>query len=406
MAHGLNKLHAKQVSKLVSAGKAGRYSDGGGLYLHIRDGKAAHSWIYIWVKHNRRREMKLAPLKGTSLAKARAMAAEARAQILQGLDPIQERKRDAEPNFKTMALQYIADHEKGWKSDKHKRQWYQTLEVYLKPLHNRLPSTITNQDVLKVLRPIWNEKPETARRVRMRCEAFLGVAIASGHMSGPNPATWRGNLDLFLSKKRPASKAVVHHAALDYREAPEFMTELRQRSAYAALVLEFLILTAARSKEVRHAPKSEFNFDAEGGPLWTIPAARMKANKPHRVPLSPRAAASAAECIKLSPNPYAFPSPSSGELLSVNATRALLIRMNYGHVTTHGFRSTFRDWAGDRTSFNRELIEQALAHQISDKSEAAYRRGDALEKRRGLMNLWGQYLEGGSAEVIPIRSGT
>lgn len=282
---------------------------------------------------------------------------------------------------------FLEAKEKGWKHPKHKQQWRMTLMVYAKPLHPIKVSQITTQDVLAILTPIWMEKSETASRLRGRIEAVLDYAKAMGWRTGENPALWRGNLKSLLPELK-RSKRVKHHPAMRFDELPAFMERLRQREAMAARLLEFIILTASRSNEARGAKWGEIDFANE---TWTVPAERMKMGKAHTVPLSNRAVEILTNLHALKVNEYIFPNPSKLKPFSENGTRALLHRMNRPDVTTHGFRSTFRDWAGDCTNVQREVIEAALAHRIKDGVEAAYRRSTALEKRRSLMESWSEY---------------
>lgn len=383
MALGIHRLSA---AKVKATAKTGRYSDGGGLYLNISRG-GVKSWAFIWTQNKKRREMGLGAFRNVSLAMARELAENCRRQVRDGLDPIQERKRLDEPNFLDCAKLFLASKEKGWKHPKHIQQWHMTLMVYAKPIHPIKVSQITTQDVLSVLTPIWMEKSETASRLRGRIEAVLDYAKAMGWRSGENPALWRGNLKSLLPELK-RSKRVKHHPAMPFVELPEFMGLLKEREAMAARLLEFIILTASRSNEARGARWEEIDFDNK---TWTVPAERMKMGKAHVVPLSNRAMEIITDLFQLKVNDYIFPNPSKLKPFSENGTRALLHRMGRPDVTTHGFRSSFRDWAGDCTNVQREVIEAALAHRIKDGVEAAYRRSSALEKRRELMERWSSY---------------
>lgn len=395
MALGINRLSPAQVK---AATNAGRYSDGGGLYLNISKA-GSKSWAFIWTHNKKRREMGLGPFRDVGLAMARDLAENCRHQVRDGLDPIQERKRLDEPNFLDCALRFLDSKEKGWKHPKHKQQWRMTLMVYAKPLHPIKVSQITTQDVLAILTPIWMEKSETASRLRGRVEAVLDYAKAMGWRSGENPALWRGNLKSLLPELK-RSKRVKHHPAMCFDELPEFMQRLKGREAMAARLLEFIILTASRSNEARGAKWSEIDFLKK---TWTVPAERMKMGKAHVVPLSKRAVEIVTALHALKVGEYVFPNPSKLKPFSENGTRALLHRMKRPDVTTHGFRSSFRDWAGDCTNVQREVIEAALAHRIKDGVEAAYRRSTALEKRRALMESWAIYCTTDSqADVIKI----
>ncbi len=342
----------------------------------------------MWTRNGRRREMGLGSCLDVDLAEARAQAEKCRRIVRQGGDPICERRKVAEPCFLQCAQDFLEAKQAGWTSAKHAAGWRLSLLTHAQPLHALKVSQIGTPDVLRILKPLWQTKPETASRLRSRVEAVLDYARAMGWRDGENPARWRGNLKLLLPAQ---SRQVRHHPAMAVGDMPGFMAELRAREALAARLLEFIILTACRSGEARGARWSEFDLDAG---LWTVPAERMKTGKEHTVPLSTRALTIAQELAESVSGDLVFPQPGNGKGFSVNATRALLHRMGRQDVTTHGFRSTFRDWAGDQTQFQREIIEAALAHGIRDKAEAAYRRSTALEKRRRLMQAWAEYCEG------------
>lgn len=385
MARTRNKLN---VAAVKNAKKAGRYGDGGGLYLHV--GKTGNqSWVFVWKRNKVKREMGLGSALDVSLKQAREKAAQCRQDLDQDKDPIAQREKASEPTFLECALQYIADHEKTWRNEKHIYQWRQTLTVYAKPLHHMRVSQITTPDVLAVLKPIWMEKHETATRLRSRMEAVLDYATAMHWRSGINPAIWRGNLKSLLPTISKA-KRVVHHKAMDMDDMPAFMTELRAREATTARIVEFAILTACRSIEVREAIWSEFDL-AKG--IWTIPKERMKAGREHIVPLSERAMEIVKDAHKTQRGNYVFCNLSNLKPYSVNAPRALLKRMGR-EETLHGFRATFKSWATDRTMTQREIIEMSLAHKIGNDVEASYLRTSAIEKRRELMERWSDYCSG------------
>jgi integrase len=334
-----------------------------------------------------------------TLAGARDEARKQRALLKAGNDPIAVRKaiesaaaakRATQKSFSEVAAQYIARHEKSWKNLKHQAQWASTLRTYAEPLIGKLlVSDIRPAHVIGVLEPIWTNKTETATRVRSRIEIILDYAAAHGLREGPNPARWKGNLDAALPN---ASKVALvrHHAAIDVKEAPLFMKRLATQEGMGARALEFTVLTAARSGEVRGATWSEIDLEAQ---LWTIPAARMKSGREHRVPLSgPATELLAALPRERLPNDYLFPG-LRGPLSDMSLT-AVLRRMEVS-ATPHGFRSTFRDWVAEHTEYSREVAEMALSHAIGDKVEAAYRRGDLLAKRVALMNDWASFLAGG-----------
>lgn len=393
MARLRNKLNVAAVN---NAKKSGRYGDGGGLYLHV--GKTGtKSWVFVWKRNKVKREMGLGSALDISLKQAREKAAQCRQDLEHDKDPIAERDKSSEPTFLECALKYIADHEKQWKNEKHIYQWRQTLTVYTKPLHHLRVSQITTPDVLKVLKPIWMDKHETALRLRSRIEAVLDYATAMHWREGINPAIWRGNLKSLLPTISKA-KRVVHHKAMDMDALPAFMSELRSREAIAARMMEFAILTATRSIEAREARWSEFDLDKG---IWTIPKERMKAGREHIIPLSDRALQIVKDLEPTHQCEFVFPHLPSRKPLSVNAPRALLKRMGRDE-TFHGFRATFKSWATDRTNAQREVIEMALAHKVGNDVEASYLRTSAIEKRRKLMERWSKFTLGNSKNVIQL----
>ncbi len=378
---------------MVKTAKPGQHGDGDGLYLIVSP-TGARKWIFRFTFAGKVRNMGLGAADVIGLAEARDKASEVRKLVASGKNPIEER-REAEriakgkPTFGAMADAFLEAKESEWRNDKHRAQWKMTLEVYAKPLRVLPVDEIDTEAVLAVLQPIWLEKPETASRLRGRIEAVLDAARAKGHIprNEANPARWRGHLDKLLAKPTKLSRG--HHAAMAYNKVRAFLAELRGREAMAALALEFCILTAARSGEVRGAQWSEFDLEKK---IWTIPADRMKAGRPHRAPLSDRAAEIVKALAKAKTGDFVFVGVRSNKPLSVMAMDMLLRRMDV-EVTVHGFRSAFRDWAGNETQFAREVAEAALAHVIGDKAEQAYRRSDALDKRRGLMDAWAHYCE-------------
>lgn len=382
-----NKLSARQVATLT---EPNIYSDGGGLYLRIRT--SGRSWFFIGTLHGKRIELGLGSALDVTLAKARERAAHIRAMLLDGIDPRVERakaKIAARPvvTFGAFAMELVDDIEDGFKNPKHRQQWRNTLKTYAKPLFEVPVNEVTTEQILAVLQPIWLSKAETASRLRGRIERILDAAKVKGLRSGENPARGRGHLDLLLPKRGKAS--VKHHAALPFTEIAGFMTSLAQRPAVAARALEFTILTAARSGEARGMTWGEVNLEDK---LWTVPASRMKAQVQHEVPLSDAAIAvlMAVKEDGLKPTDFVFPAPRGGSLSDM-ALSQLLKRMERDDITVHGFRSTFRDWAGETTRFEREEVEMALAHTVASAVERAYRRGRALEKRRALMAAWATY---------------
>ena len=380
----------------VAKARPGRYGDGGGLYLLVRSPEAKF-WVFRFVRGGRMREMGLGPATGrtaVSLADARLKARKLYDMHRDGRDPLAQRAESVARGvtFADAADRYIKAHRAGWKNAKHAEQWSNTLATYALPLIGELPmQSIDTGLVLKVLEPIWTTKTETASRVRGRIEAILDWAKARGYRDGENPARWKGHLANTLPKRAKVRK-VKHHAALPYAELGGFMAMLRDREDISARALEFTILTAARTGEVIGARWDEFDLKKR---LWTVPGDRMKSGRDHRVPLSNRAI----EILQLlkRQGPHVFP-------LSNMAMLTLLRRIGPGHLTVHGFRSSFRDWCAERTNYPHELAEMALAHIVSDKTEKAYRRGDMFEKRRQLMDAWAMFcaMAASTGEVLPL----
>jgi integrase len=393
MSKQLHKLSARSVATLT---KPGRHSDGGGLYLNIT-ATGARSWVFMWKVAGKRREMGLGSLRDVPLAKARERAADARQKLADGLDPIAVRDKPKVMTFGEAADALIESMSSSWSSNKHRAQWRMTLAVYCEPLRSKPVAEIGAEDVLKILQPLWATKPETASRLRGRIERVLDFARARGQRSGENPARWRGHLDALLPKRAKLMRG--HHKAMPFDDLPAFMASLREREGIAPRALEFAILTAARSGEVLGARWDEVNLDAG---QWIVPATRMKAGREHRVPLSARAVEILRQLEQARFSEFVFPGLKRNRPLSVMALDRVLRRMKVD-VTVHGFRSAFRDWAGERTYFPREIAEAALAHLVGDAVERAYRRGDALEKRRLLMDDWARFCEPkGSGTVVPI----
>ena len=381
----IEKLTARRLATIKAPGK---YGDGHGLWLRVRsDGR--RWWVLRYRFQGHDREMGLGG-EDVSLKEARHSAAQARRQIREGLDPIEERRKargkSSAPTFAKCAERFISDNQAAWGNAKHCAQWSSTLETYAYPVLGEKPvDAVDVVDVLKVLTPLWELKPETASRLRGRIERVLDWARVRGYRQGENPARWRGYLDKLLPK-RSRVQAVRHHKALPWRDIPEFMTTLRAREGVAERALEFAVLTAARSGEVRG-----MRWDEVDGDAWTVPADRIKAKQEHRVPLSPRALAILNELPRLDGAELVFPGARRGRPMSDTSLTAVFKRMGHSDLTVHGFRSSFRDWSAETTSFPREVCEQALAHTLVDKTEAAYRRGDLFEKRRRLMNAWAVY---------------
>ncbi len=409
MGSGQNKLSAMKVAKHTSPGYL---LDGGGLYLQITPrarvldtarrsptGVVSKSWCFRYRDRStgKPHELGLGPYPDVSLEEARIKAGEFRAMLREGRDPKAEReaRRSAQKaeaakalTFDEAAARCIADKRAGWKNEKHADQWTNTLALYVSPIIGSLPvADIDLALVRKVLDPIWTTKNETASRVRQRVESVLAWATVSGYRKGENPARWRGHLDHLLPKPSKVQKS-EHHAALPYTNVRRFVADLRGQSGTAALALEFTILTAARTSEVIAARWDEVDLEKK---LWTVPAERMKAGKEHIIPLSRRAVKMLKELQEIKTCPYVFPGGKADAPLSNMAMSATLKRMKRLDITVHGFRSTFRDWAGEQTTFPRELIEHALAHQLKDKAEAAYARSTMPEKRRKLMEAWAEF---------------
>ncbi len=390
---GVNRLTVKEVT---NKSKPGLYADGLGLYLQV-SAYGTKSWLFRFMRDGKARKMGLGPVHTVTLAMAREKATEARRRLLEDVDPIEERKSVRQARrleaakvmtFKQCAEKYIAAHQGSWKNAKHAAQWPSTLESYAYPVIGDLPvAGIDVGLVLKVLEPIWTDKPETASRVRGRVEAILDWARARGYREGDNPARWRGHLDKLLPARTKVAK-VKHHAALPYAEIGDFMASLRGQEGVSPKALEFAILTATRTGEAIGALWSEIDLD---GRMWTIPPERMKAGKEHRVPLSDRAVALLRSLPREKDNPHVFIGDKKGRGLSNMALLMTLRRMGHDDLTVHGFRSTFRDWTAEQTAYPQELCEMALAHTVSDKVEAAYRRGDMFQKRARLMQDWAKF---------------
>ena len=382
------------VAKVMAAGP-GKHPDGANLWLQVGP-NGSKSWSLRFTLNGRSREMGLGPYPLVSLSEARDRATAQRRLLLDGIDPIAARdaKQPARDpmTFGVAAKQYIAGHEKSWRSADHARQWRNSLDRYVLPVIGERPiGTIDTHDVLTIVEPLWQDKTETATRVLNRMSLILDWATARKLRIGDNPARWKGHLEAVLPKRSKVQK-VVNHSALPYSRLPQFMTTLRQQSEIGARAVELMILTATRTKEVRFAPWCEFDLE---GRLWTIPAARMKADRDHRIPLSEPVLA----IMRALPEAEARVFPGMGQ----HAILKALQRVEPG-ITAHGFRSTFRDWVAERTNFPSEVAEMALAHAVGDKVEAAYRRGDLFQKRRQLMEAWAKHCEAhkASGEVVNL----
>jgi len=422
------KLHNALTPFAVRNAKPGRHADGGGLHLLVKE-SGARSWVYRFMLKGRARDIGLsrcpeaiALLRRSgndelTLAQARDVAAIYRLKVKAGIDPLEERQREAGEAlaavqaaqiaciaFKKFAEDYIDGREHSWRNPKHRQQWRNTLATYAYPVIGDLPlAEIGTPHVLKILEPIWKAKTETASRLRGRLETILDAAKVREYRKGENPARWRGHLAEILPARTRLSRG--HHKAMPYEAVPAFVTRLRDREAVAALALEFAVLTAARSGEITGATWAEVDLAKA---IWTVPAGRMKAGKEHRVPLSPRAVAILKEAQKLNTtgddSAPMFPAAKGGKLSGM--AMSMLLRRMKVDATVHGFRSGFRDWSAECTGYAHEVCEMALAHVIGNKAEAAYRRGDLFEKRRRLMSDWAAYCSNGprSDSVTPIRT--
>jgi integrase len=409
----IGKLSAVEVAR--AKGPAVLH-DGGGLYLRVSP-TGSKAWVFRFQLDGKRRDMGLGPFPDISLAEARRRASDHRNQRRDGIDPLEaktaQRRAQRLANakgrtFRECAVEFIEKNKAGWRNAKHRQQWENTLSTYVYPTLGELPvSAIDTGLVVQVLDPIWIEKPETASRVRGRIEAVLDAATVRGFRQGPNPALWKGNLAHVLPAGSRVRK-VQHHAALPFDEMPAFLAALRNRPGMAARALEFAALTAARTGEVLGACWGEIDLVAK---IWTVPADRMKAGREHRVPLSDAAVAvlETVQPLGLMRDGSApvFPGPRRALSMSNMVLLMLLRRMKRDDLTAHGFRSTFSDWAAERTAYPREVVEMALAHTVGDKVEAAYRRGDLFDKRRQLADAWARFCATPApvGEVVPIRAG-
>jgi integrase len=385
------KLNARRVEGKLAPGY---HNDGAGLYLAV--GQKSKSWVLRYKFDGRKREMGLGSASDVTLAEARELARQARRRVrIDKVDPIDERRakeaarrlaRATAMTFAEAAEQYIRTHSVKWKNGKSEQQWRNTLATYAHPILGKLPVAEVDLGlIMRVLEPIWLIKSETASRLRGRIERILDWATTLRYRQGENPARWKGHLEHLLPARTAEPE---HHAAVPYDQIGAFMTALRSREGVAARALEFLILTAARTSEVIGAPWGEID---RGKRLWTVPPERMKAGEEHSVPLSYAAMMVIEAMFKVRQGDYVFPGAVSDKPLSNMSLLAVLKRMGRGDLTAHGFRSCFRDWAGDCTNFSREICESALAHSLGDKAEKAYRRASAIKKRRRLMEAWAKY---------------
>jgi integrase len=400
MARQLHKLTPAKVKNAA----VGTYADGGNLYLQVTAGTAGangkptlrKSWVFRWAEDGKDRYMGLGAAHTVGLAEAREKARKARLLRLDGIDPIQHRddrlaalklELAKAMSFRECAEAYIRTHRAGWRSVLHAADWEASLGRFVYPQIGALPvQAIDTALVMKVLEPIWNKIPDSANRLRTRIERILDWAKARGYREGENPARWKGHMKNLLpavSKVRRAG----NHAALPYPEIGKFMAVLRDEAGVASRALQFLILTATRSGEALGARWEEIDLDAR---LWVIPADRMKAGREHRVPLSEAACDLLRQQAAVREGAFVFPGRTRATLRNM-ALHHVLERIKRDDVTIHGFRSTFRDWAAEETSFPREVAEMALAHLVGDETERAYWRGDVFQKRRQLMDAWADY---------------
>ena len=402
MARQLNRLSPRKVATLS---KPGRHADGGGLYLVVGPGRSRR-WVFLFRWGGKLKEMGLGGLSSVPLAEARRRAEEARRVLANRRNPIidrraEEAKRAAATTFGAFADALLPEILHGFRNQKHAAQWAMTLRTYAGPIRDKSLDEISTDDVLSVLKPIWQTKSETASRVRGRIERVLDAAKAKGLRSGDNPARWRGHLANLLPRRHKLARG--HLAAMAYPDVPIFLERLRLVQGLSALALEFCVLAAARSGEVLGARWAEIDRNAR---VWTIPAQRMKAGREHRVPLTDRMLAILDQAETVRTSDFVFPGQKRGRPLSVMALEMVLRRMKVENATVHGFRSAFRDWAGEATTFPREVAEAALAHTVGDSTERAYRRGDALEKRRKLIEAWETYCgRKASGNVVPLALG-
>ncbi|EGV19034.1 tyrosine-type recombinase/integrase [Thiocapsa marina] len=395
-------------ARTAATAKPGRHSDGEGLILAVSK-TGSRSWYLRYQLNGKRRDMALGNMADVSLAAAREKAAAARALVRAGIDPLDHLMMEEKtvPTFTSAAAQYIRSHRHGWKNRKHQRQWCATMKTYARPIIGSKPvDSIGTEDILAVLSPIWTRKTETAKRVQGRMENILDWCAARKYRDASNPARWRGHLDHLLPKPTKVSK-VQHHPAMPWPALPSFMMELSSNPSISSSALRFAILTACRTGEVLGAQWSEVDIESA---VWTVPADRMKAGREHRVPLTEAALDILRALPRIEGNPYIFPGARAGRPLSNMALLQIMRGMGHGvggaksAAVPHGFRSSFRDWCGEVSSYPREVAEAALAHVNGDKTEAAYARGDLFTKRRKLMTDWSSFCTRPPATVIDLSS--
>ena len=394
MARKINRLNARAVATIT---KHGRHADGGGLYLSISP-NGGRRWVFLYRWHGKPTEIGFSSARDVPLARARELASQARAKLAEKINPRDARTPTEGATFGECADRLIEAMRPSWRNNKHIAGWEMTLRDYAAPLRRLPVDKIVTDDVPSVLKPLWNEKSETASRLRGRIERVLDAAKAQGLRSGENPARWRGHLNQLLPKRHSLTHG--HYAAMSYGDVPTFVSELQSQPAIAAPALEFIIITIARAGEALGARWEEFDLERA---VWTVPAARMKGGREHRVPLSQRALKIIKAMHKIRNGDFVFAGRKPGKHLTVRAPLTLLRRMSVA-ATVHGFRSTFRDWAAECTNFTNEVCEAALAHVIENKAEAAYRRGDLFDKRRKLMDAWAVYCSApGTGMVVAFK---
>jgi integrase len=409
MARGINRLSGTHVRN----SRPGSLFDGGGLVLQTtetKDGGRARSWIFRFTRGGRTRHMGLGSVITVDLKTAREKARKCREMLLDGIDPIEHRDRERAAKiaenarsitFEQAAAAYIAAHRDEWRSHQHAAEWPTSLRNHVFPTLGKIDvAAIDTALVVKALKAVWENAPETGSRLRGRIEAVLDWAAVSGfRRPGDNPARWGGHLEYLLAA--PRKRQIEHHPAMPYRDVPAFVTQLRAANTPAALAFEFLVLTAARAGEVRGMTWDEIDLDEA---VWAVPSSRMKSGREHRVALSSRCVEILKQARAIGHSEFVFPGRDGK--LGESAFQHLLRYLGHRHVTVHGFRSSFRDWAGEHTNFPREVCEAALAHAVGNAVERSYRRGDALEKRRRLMETWSKFCSTPtiSGEVLPLRS--
>jgi len=400
------KLTARQCATLAP----GKHNDGQGLWLAVSK-TGSRKWFLRVTVDGKRREMGLGSLADTSLRQARQKAAEARSKAAEGVDPIQARHQveTGVPSFTSVAAAYIRSKRREWSNPKHQRQWTATLKTYARPvIGQKRVDTITTEDILTILKPLWTTRTETGKRVQGRIENILDYAAAHGWRDPLNPARWRGHLDKLLPsaakvKKQRNGGTARHHPAMPYTEVPQFMTEVRALDSVSALALEWLVLTATRTSETLLATWQEVDVDRAE---WVIPASRTKTRREHRVPLSKAAMAVLDRLPRVAGNDHLFVGARQGRPLSNMALLQCMRGLGYGvggdrgDYVAHGFRSSFRDWSGEVSSFPRDVCEMALGHAIESKVEAAYRRGSMMAKRRAMMEQWSDWCGRGKVDNV------